>query len=92
MLGNNDVGSHAFVCDEKLDQNITWKLKGAKLVTWKMWGNKNVGLYTFVNGAKSNPRYIKMQGSKTCHFKKCGWQQCLIICQLKKNLEHELKT
>jgi hypothetical protein len=44
MLGNNNVGLHAFVCDEKLDQNITLKLKGAKLVTLKMWSNKNVGL------------------------------------------------
>lgn len=72
MWGNNNVRLHAFVCDEKLNQNITLELKGAKLLTLKMWGNKNVGLYIFVSGAKSNPRYIKTQGSKTCHFKKCG--------------------
>jgi hypothetical protein len=83
---------HAFVCDEKLDQNVTLEIKGAKFVTWKMWGNKNVGLYTFVNGAKSNPRHIKIQGSKACHFKKCVWQQCSIIYQFKKKFQHELKN
>jgi hypothetical protein len=38
MWGNNNVGIHTFVHDEKLNQNTTSKLKGTKFVTSKKCG------------------------------------------------------
>ncbi len=72
MWGNNDVGLHAFVCDEKLDQNITLELKGAKLVTLKMWSNKNVGLYICVSGANQTQGTLKLKGAKLVTSKNVG--------------------
>jgi len=47
MWNNNNVGLHTFVSGGKSNPKITSKLKGAKLVTLKNVGNKNV--QSFVN-------------------------------------------
>jgi hypothetical protein len=55
-----------------------------------MWGNKNVGLYTFVNGAKSNPRHIKLKGAKLVTSKM--WVTTMFNhLSISKKLQHELK-
>jgi hypothetical protein len=40
MWNNNNVGLHTFISGAKSNPKITSKLKGAKLVTLKMWATK----------------------------------------------------
>ncbi len=93
MWGYNNLGLHTFVSDQKSNLKITTKLKGAKLVTSKMWGDNNVRLQTFVSDEKSNLKITsKLKGAKLVISKNVGQQQCSIICQFKKKLQHELKN
>ncbi len=84
---------HTFVSGEKSNLKIIAKLKGVKLMTSKMWGNNNIGLQIFVSDEKSNLKITsKFKGAKLLISKIVGQQQCSIICQLKKKLQHELKN
>jgi hypothetical protein len=92
MWGNDNVELHTFVNDEKSNLKFILKLKGAKLVTSKTWGN-NVGLHISVSGEKSDLKItFELKGRKLVISKNVRKQNVESFINLTKKLQYGLKN
>jgi len=85
MWGNNDVGSHAFVCDEKLDQKITWNSREQNLWPEKCGAIKMLGCILLLMVQNQTQGTLKHKGEKLVTSKNVGDNNVWSFVNLKRN-------